>query len=275
MNRRVVAAALGAGGAAALVILVRTGLLGSAAQQLAFDFSAPLLDAAGWPWRMARAGWETLAENRRLRADNALLKARVGELEQHVSVLRDEVARLPQVEEVARVQERFPGALLARVVLKDELSWSKTLVINRGERDGVVQNMAVVSGAGLVGKVIHTGYAYSRVLLVTDRTFRAGARLRRTRHTGLIRGRGSHELVLNYLPRDAAVLPGDEVVTSGLGGVFPPGYVIGRVREAILEEYGFYQYALVEPAVNINTLEVVAVLQRQPPQLDVAEEPVE
>ncbi|MCX7846611.1 MAG: rod shape-determining protein MreC [bacterium] len=275
MNRRVIAAGVVAGALALLVILVRTGLLGAAAQELAFDVSAPVLDAAGWPWRLMRAGWETLAGNRRLRAENAQLAARVGELEREVSVLRDELARVPQVGELASLQERYPGAILARVVLRDELSWSKTLVINRGERDGVMMNMAVVAGAGLVGKIIHTGYAYSRVLLLTDRSFRAGARLRRSRSTGLIRGRGTHELVLNYLPRDAAVLPGDEVVTSGLGGIFPSGYLIGRVREAIFEEYGFYQYAVVEPAVNVNTLEVVAVLQRQPLQIDVEEAPVE
>lgn len=275
MNRRMVYAALLATLAAALVILVRTGLLGAAAQNLAFDVSAPLLDAAGWPWRAARAAWATLAENRRLRAEHAALTARIGELERQLRMLQESAARMPQVEELLNVQEHYPGALLARVVLKDELSWSKTIVINRGERDGVMINMAVVAGAGLVGKIIQTGYAYSRVLLLTDRSFRAGARLRRSRHTGLINGRGTHELVLNYLPRDAAVLPGDEVVTSGLGGIFPPGYLIGRVREAIFEEYGFYQYASVQPAVNVNTLENVAVLLRLPPQIDVPEEPLE
>jgi len=275
MNRRVVYAALLATAAAVLVILVRTGLLGAAAQNLSFDVSAPLLDAAGWPWRAARAGWAALAENRRLRADNMALAARVGELERQVNMLQESAARMPQLEELVKVQEQYPGAIIARIVLKDELSWSKTAVINRGERDGIMINMAVVSGAGLVGKIIQTGYAYSRVLLLTDRSFKAGARLRRSRHTGIINGRGTHELVLNYLPRDAAILPGDEVVTSGLGGIFPPGYLIGRVREAIFEEYGFYQYASVQPAVNINTLESVAVLQRLPPQIDVPEEPLE
>lgn len=275
MNRRVVYAALLATAAAVMVILVRTGLLGTAAQKLAFDVSAPVLDAAGWPWRAARAGWATLAGNRRLRAEHARLTARVGELERQVNLQQESAARMPQLEELVKVQEQYPGAIIARIVLKDELSWSKTVVINRGERDGIMLNMAVVSGAGLVGKIIQTGYAYSRVLLLTDRTFKAGARLRRSRYTGIINGRGTHEMVLNYLPRDAAVLPGDEVVTSGLGGIFPPGYLIGRVREAIFEEYGFYQYASVQPAVNVNTLESVAVLQRLPPQIDVSEEPLE
>jgi len=275
MNRRVVYAALLAAAAALVVIMVRGGLLGAAAQHLAFDLSAPVLDAAGWPWRAARASWITISDNRRLRAENERLAQRVGELERALNGMQETEARMRQLEELVKVHEQYPDAVIARVVLKDELGWSKTIVINRGERDGLTVNMAVVSGAGLVGKIIQTGYAYARVLLLTDRSFKAGARLRRSRHTGVVKGHGTHEMVLSYLPRDAAVLPGDEVITSGLGGIFPPGYLIGTVREAIFEEYGFYQYASVQPAVHVNMLESVAVLQRLPPQIDVPEEPLE
>jgi len=64
------------------------------------------------------------------------------------------------------------------------------------------------------------------------------------------------------------VAQGDEVVTSGLGGIFPAGYLIGTVKRALFEEYGFYQYATVRPAVDFNTLEMVAVVKRLPPQID-------
>jgi len=157
----------------------------------------------------------------------------------------------------------------ARVVLKDDLGWSKTIVIDRGTRDKLTANMAVVAGAGLVGKIIETGYAYSRVLLVIDKSFKAGARLRQSRNTGLIEGSGANDVVLNYLPRDAAVDEGEEVITSGMGGVFPAGYLIGTVQKTMLEELSFYQCASIEPAVNFNVLEMVAVIRQLPPEIDV------
>jgi len=252
-----------------LVVLGRIGVFGSAAQEIVLNVSVPIVDAVGYPFRSVRRAWETVADNRRLRSENTLLKSRVGELERKYSATRDLQARNRQLEELVNLGKEYNYQVItARIVLNDDLGWSKTIIIDRGRRDGIVPNMAVVSGAGLVGKIIEAGYAYSRVLLIIDRSFKVGARLRLSRNTGILEGRGAKQLVLNYLPHDASAIAGDEVVTSGLGGLFPAGYLIGTVTKTVAEEYGFYQFASVEPAVDFNTLEFVAVIKRMPPEID-------
>ncbi len=257
--------------AAAVLVLGRIGVFGSATQEVVLDVSAPVLDALSFPFRVISGAWESCTAARRLSLVNQNLRQRIADLERQLNATTDLQARSDDLEKLVKLQQEYTYEIIAaRIVLKDDLSWSKTIVIDRGRRDGIVPNMAVVSGAGLVGKIIESGYAYSRVLLITDRRFRVGARLRVSRNTGIIEGEGANQLVLNYLPRDAGVVPGDEVITSGLGGLFPPGYLIGSITKTVFEEYGFYQFAMVSPAVNLNTLEYVAVVKRMPPDINLS-----
>jgi rod shape-determining protein MreC len=256
---------------ALVVVLGRIGVFGNAAQEIVLNISVPVVDVIGYPFRTVRRGWDTIAENRQLLSKNAALQARVDDLERKYNATRDLQARNRQLEELVKLEQEYNYQVIAaRIVLKDDLGWSKTIIIDRGRRDGIVPNMAVVSGAGLVGKVIESGYAYAKVLLIIDRSFKVGARLRLSRNTGILEGRGANQLMLNYLPHDAGVVPGDEVVTSGLGGLFPSGYLIGTVTKTVFEEYGFYQYASVDPSVDFNTLEYVAVVKRMPPEIDLS-----
>lgn len=257
--------------AAAVIVLGRVGVFGSAAREVVLDVSAPVIDVLSFPLRFIAASWETCTATRRLGSENEALRLRISELERDVNSSRDLQARCTELEKLVKLEHQYNyDVIAARIVIKDDLSWSKTIVIDRGRRDGIVPNMAVVSGAGLVGKITEAGYAYSRVLLVVDRRFRVGARLRVSRNTGIVQGEGANQLVLNYLPRDAEAVPGDEVITSGLGGLFPSGYLIGKITKTVFEEYGFYQYATVAPAVNLNTLEYVAVVKRMPPDINLS-----
>lgn len=254
-----------------IVVLGRIGVFGNATQEIVLNVSVPIVDAIGYPFRSLRRGWETIAENRRLRAENTSLKSRIGTLERQYNASRDLHARNRQLEDLVNLAQEYNYEVIAaRIVLKDDLGWSKTIIIDRGRGDGIVPNMAVVSGAGLVGKIIEAGYAYSRVLLIIDRSFKVGARLRLSRNTGILEGQGAKQLNLNYLPQEAGAIAGDDVITSGLGGLFPSGYLIGSVTKTVFEEYGFYQFASVEPAVDFNSLEFVAVVKRMPPEIDLS-----
>ena len=258
--------------AAAVVILGRVGVFGSAAREVVLDVSVPVMDVIAAPFRFFATAWKTSTAAHQLIRENDALRLRIAELERELNSSRDLQARCAELQKLVNLEHQYDYTVIAaRIVLKDDLSWSKTIVIDRGRRDGIVPNMAVVSGAGLVGKIIQAGYAYSRVLLIIDRRFRVGARLRVSRNTGIIEGEGANQLVLNYLPRNAGVAPGDDVITSGLGGLFPPGYLIGTVTKTVFQEYGFYQYATVAPAVNLNTIEYVAVVKRMPPDINLSE----
>ncbi|NLF38048.1 rod shape-determining protein MreC [bacterium] len=259
--------------AALLIMLARTGMLGTVVQRIALDGAAPVLTALQFPFRAAGTVWDTIAGARRLRAENQALRVRVSELEYAYNSQAALVERTRQLEDLVRLRQEYQFPLLsARIVLRDELAWSKTIIVDRGRSDGVEAGMAVVSGAGLVGQVIEAGREYARVLLVTDRNFKAGGRLRQSRAAGLVEGQGADEMMLNYLSREAAVAPGEEVVTAGVGGAFPAGILVGKVKETFAEEYGFYKYATIVPAVRLDTLEIVAVVLRQPSAIDVTVE---
>ena len=256
---------------ALLVALARLGVLGGRARGLVMNVSVPVVRLVGAPFRAVGDGWTAMAGNRRLVRENEGLLARIAELDRLCQTQKDLANRCRQLEDLVALKETYPELVPAHVVLRDDLAWSKSIVIDRGTRDGLTANMTVVSGGGLVGKITDTGYAYSRVLLMSDKSFKVGARLTSSRCTGLLEGGDKDELLLNFLPRDATVVPGEEVITSGMGGVFPAGYLIGHVRNTVVEERGFYQCAHVSLAVTVNTLELVAVIKRLPPDIDVTE----
>ena len=253
-----------------IVILFRVGILNSSLHETVGNVAAPIADLLGSPSRLISNIKESFSEKKQLISLNKKLKERVKELERVYNAKIELEINYKNLRELSEIQNQYNYDVLpARIVLKDDSMWSKTIVINKGKRDGVVLNMAVVSGAGLVGKIIQTGYAYSRVLLVIDKTFKVGAMLRETRYTGLVEGSGVNELILNYLPKNADIEPGDEIITSGLGGIFPAGYLIGTAIKQFFSEYGFYQYFTIQPTVDFNKLELVAVVKRLPLQIDV------
>jgi rod shape-determining protein MreC len=262
--------ALVAGLIALVIIVARSGVLGSTLQRVTMDIVAPCVDVLGYPLRAADAGWDIVVRGRVLRAENQALRAALAEAERKYQQARECEPRYRELVQLVGLASQLEAEVVgARVVLRDEFEWSRTVVIDRGRRDGLVPNMAVLSGAGLVGKVVQTGYAYARVLLVSDRSFRCAARLRESRVTGVVEGRGTDQLVLTYMPREVTVAQGEEVITSGQGGVFPPGLLVGSVKRTYFEEYGFYQYASLRPAVDFSSLETVAVIKRLPAQIDV------
>jgi rod shape-determining protein MreC len=255
---------------ALVIIVARSGLLGSSLQSLTMDVVAPCVDVLAYPFRTLAAGWEPVARGRTLVQENQALRGSLAELERKYQQAREYEPRCRELEQLVNLSAQLEAEVVAaRVVLRDEFEWSRTIVIDRGRRDGLVPNMAVLSGAGLVGKVIQAGYAYARVLLITDRSFRCAARLRQSRTTGVAEGRGTDQIVLTYLPREAGAVTGEEVITSGQGGVFPAGLLVGTVQRTYFEEYGFYQYATLRPIVDFATLETVAVVKRLPAQIDV------
>ncbi len=255
---------------ALVIILSRGGFFGGAIDRAATDISTPLADLMGLPFRFFKNTFAVLGNNKNLLKKNSNLANQVKILERQLNSFKNRESHFNQLETLARLKDEYNYDVLpARIVLKDNMDWSRTIVINRGSRDGLTANMAVVSGAGLVEKIIRTGYAYSRVLLLIDNTFKVGARLRKSRFAGLIEGKGMNQMILNYLPRETTFQKGEEVVTSGLGGIFPAGYLIGTVKKTHYEEYGFYKYITVKPSVDFNTLELVAVVKRLPPQIDV------
>jgi rod shape-determining protein MreC len=165
------------------------------------------------------------------RERNVLLEAEIGRLRaelQDASVSRFENVRLRRLLEMRdRQAGRWVGASVVTSVLTRQ---SKSIVIDRGERDGIRPEQPVVAWGGAVGRVVAVGASHSKVRLLNDPNSGAAAVVQRSRAQGMVVGRGDAPLDLLYVPRFADVLHGDRVVTSGLDGIFPRGFGIGTVR---------------------------------------------
>jgi rod shape-determining protein MreC len=163
-------------------------------------------------------------------------------------------------------QRQVPWKLkLANVIMRDPANWWRTIQIDLGSRDGLTNNLPVLTADGLVGRVSSVSLTRSQVVLIGDPNCRISALVENPTHdTGIISASGplDNSLVeLTYLSSSANLKPGQNVFTSGLGGVFPKGIPIGLVAEdAQPVEFGLYTEARVKLSANLGALEQVWVL---------------
>lgn len=195
------------------------------------------------------------AENERLRNEVSQLRGRLLQAQE----VEQENLRLRALLEM-RDRNRY-GAVGARIIALDASSWFHSFTIDVGEADGVRRGMPVTTHEGLVGTVVATTRNASKVLPLVDMNSAVEVVVLRSRARGILVGRGRQRPAINYLERSEDVRPGDVVVTSGLGGTFPPMLPVGTVREVRQKPYGLFQDAFVETIVKFEKLENVLVLR--------------
>lgn len=157
----------------------------------------------------------------------------------------------------------------ARVIATSTNPFFRSVRINRGSQHGLEIGQAVVNEDGAVGRIAALGLYTAEVMLLVDNNSSVDVLVQRTRAHARMRGEGRDSemgLKLQYLPRSAKVEPGDVLLTSGVGQVFPKGYAVGRVREVERVGYGLYQHVIVEPVVDFSRIETVLVVQWWWPQ---------
>ena len=135
-----------------------------------------------------------------------------------------------------------------------------TVLINLGAEDSILVNQTVVNQSGVAGRVARVMDDYSVVYLLTEPRCRVAARVKASREQGIIRYSMSHGMYLDNLPQHGEVVVGDTVVTSGLGGIFPEGLVIGALTGVTSPEKEFFYDITVRPAVNFNGLDELYIL---------------
>jgi rod shape-determining protein MreC len=120
--------------------------------------------------------------------------------------------------------------------------------------------MPVITGRGLVGRVTATGDRWARVLLLIDPSSSVNVLVQRSRATGVIQGQEDGSLRMRYIAQDGDILPGDIILTSGLGGMFPKGLVVGQVTTVEQRDIAMFKEAQVRPTVDFGRLEMVMVI---------------
>ncbi len=208
-----------------------------------------------WTGYIALHGART--ENARLRAENDVLRLRNQQLE-------SEAGEAKRLNALLNFREAHTEAAMvaAQVIGASADPASHTLFINRGERDHVRRNMAVITPQGIVGKIVEVlPNNTSQVLLINDKDSGVGALFAATRTHGILKGTGDPDPILDYVVNDEKVQPGDFLTTSGEDRIFPKGLLIGSVSYA--KQGNPFQVIHVQPAVRLDRLEDVLILVTQ------------
>ncbi len=199
-----------------------------------------------------------------LERENAALEVENRELRATNNGLRDVEHEVNRLRHALNYRERSVFKLIAaEIVARDSSTWWRTVTINRGKRDGIEIDMPVVTAEGLVGKVTTVSGTISVVLLVSDENCRVAASVEGSREQGIVSGERvttglSPLLDMNFLTKQADLKPGQKVYTSGVGGVFPSGLLIGVVKSFRVRELD--GQAQLTPAVDLSHLEDVFVV---------------
>jgi rod shape-determining protein MreC len=148
----------------------------------------------------------------------------------------------------------------ARVIGRSLDSWSSSLSIDKGRYKGIKSGMVVITPQGLVGSIVESTDNTSKVLLINDPNQGISSIVQRSRQEGLVSGTLGTNLIMRYLPDDAAIIVGDIIITSELSQIYPKGLLVGRVVNIRREFSGLNRYALVKPVVDLANLEEVLVI---------------
>lgn len=154
----------------------------------------------------------------------------------------------------------------AEVIARNPSNWYNSLMVDKGATDGIALNQTVVSsGNTLVGRVSEVGTTWSRITLVTDAEHAAGAQISRSGEYGICEGdtSGTSEggCRMSFVSKNADIIVGDTVITSGLGGIYPKGLVIGKVQKIRPDIQGISQYATIKPEADFKNLKTVFIIQ--------------
>jgi rod shape-determining protein MreC len=254
---------------AVVVVLLAAGLialaLGGYLTPLSRVFLSPLIAAQTWVATRYQAIQSLItapADVSALRQQNAELEAEVASLQVQVIELQQQVTEAQLLSTLvdyarSRPENRY---LAAAVIARDPSPFMHYVIINRGSDEGLRRGMPVVTQQGLVGQVAAVTAGAARVQLINDPASLINVLLQQSDAEASLAGQVTGEITVEMIPQDANVQAGDLVVTSGLGGNYPPNLVIGQISTVRTLPYDLFQSASVQPAVDFSRLEIVLVI---------------
>jgi rod shape-determining protein MreC len=228
-------------------------------------FISPFLRGGSGVEKKLRGFREGLKSIEQLEEENKRLLIANKEMSATNQTLRGLEAENNRLRKALGYQGRTEFTLLpARVIARDSSTWYNQITIDRGEQDHITDDMPVLNEEGLVGKTTVVSKHASIVVLIADETCGVAAHAEGSREQGIVRGARAHvgggapTIGFNFLSKQANLKPGQNVYTSGTGGVFPPGVLIGQVKD--FKVGALDSYATIVPAVDLTTLEDVFVV---------------
>lgn len=197
----------------------------------------------------------------KVRAHNEALNRRVGELEQEIVSLREQLFQERRLQELMEFTEQIDERkIIARVVGANPTALFSTVIVDKGTAENVRRYLPVVSSSGLAGCVVDAYRYSSKILLLTDSNSKIGVIAQRSRARGLVQGDDAGGCLLKYVESTADLKKGDLLVTSGNSHIYPNGLLVGYVDELRKEPGSLFQWAHVVPATDFEKLEEAAII---------------
>jgi rod shape-determining protein MreC len=240
-------------------------------QEVTFGAFAEMQRAATTAFGSAREGWQNYFALQQIRRENEQLKAEVTKLRVSLEQERSTAQQTRTLQQLLDLRSATSFETVAAAVIGSGADPEfRTITIDKGTQDGLRADMAVMSPAGIVGRILMPTARAAKVQLIIDRNAAAGVMVERTRVAGIVTGVGNAEelgfraglIDLNYVPSSADVKRGDRVVTSGIDGIYPKGLPVGEIQSA--EREGGERRIRVKPSVDFAALEAVLVVLKAP-----------
>jgi rod shape-determining protein MreC len=209
--------------------------------------------------------WSGYVGLRQVRAENDVLKKQLADAQIQLQQQRALAERSRSLEKLLDLRDRSNlSTAAADIIASGATPDFRTVTIDKGASDGLKPDMAVVAPAGVVGRVVVPSSHAAKVQLLIDRNAAAGVLIERSRAQGVVVGQGDNRLRMDYVSEVADVVVGDVVMTSGIDGIYPKGFIVGRI-ESVEKSGGAYKTIVVRPAVDFSSLEEVLVVLTPPP----------
>lgn len=197
-----------------------------------------------------------------LRQQNAELQSEVARLQREVVTLREQAAEAEILGGLLNYARSQPDSryLAANVIGRDVSPYLRSIWIGSGTDDGVARGMPVVTERGLVGRIVEAFPTAARVQLITDPQSAVNVRLQDSRADGVTVAQANGELWMDQISQGIEVAPGELVLTSGLGGGYPPDILVGQVSSVRTRDFELFQQAVLQPGVDFEDLEIVLII---------------
>ena len=224
---------------------------------------APLIETLGKASTLFEDSIQEYVFLRQVRRENESLKTQVSSLEQKLTDYQEAYVENLRLRRLLDFKTSIQGETIpAQVVLHDMTGWFQTLIIDKGFRDNIASDMAVVNDEGVVGRILDISDRYSRVLLITDPGSSVDAIIQRNRVRGILAGKDANGCILKYVRGNLDVQVGDLIITSGKDGVFPKGLRLGTVQGVFKDPVDLFQKIEVKPLVRLSALEELLIIRR-------------
>lgn len=242
-------------------------------------FASPIQNASSKATGATSGFFQQIWNFRSSAYENDELKQRIAALETELNNARQAQTENERLRALLNLSDQSDiKSVPARVIARDPSVWFNTITINRGSTSGISVNMPVVTGGGIVGRVITVSPFASQVMLITDEKAGAGAvvgQLGQSGALGSVRGRsdlGVGIIEMRYVSGLETVELNDSVMTTGQDGIYPPGLNVGKVVDVKKGTATQAHQILIQPGAQLDHLEEVAVLLYQPPQRSAPQE---